>query len=312
MTQRAVRHMTAAKKLLLVTAGMASVTLPVVVGIVGLPAGFAQSQDAPIRAEVVSIKRNTGEDQRSLGMSRAEPGGKLMIRGVPLYAIITRAYQVPLQSPRLSGGPDWTHAERYDIDAIAPAGAIPAGLPADERNRRVALMLQGILADRFKMQMRRETKEIPVYALVVGKGGPKLQKSQYDEKDCTAANDTPAPNAAPCHAFNGGQGRGLHGKAATMDDVVQFVENWTDRPLLNKTGLAGLYAFETDGWLPMRPRVQPNPAPGTTPTPEDLAYADPTTPTIFNIFERLGLRMESQKAPIETYVIEHIERPTEN
>jgi len=88
-----------------------------------------------------------------------------------------------------------------------------------------------------------------------------------------------------------------------MDDLVLFVENWTDKPVVNKTSLKGLYKIETDGWLPMRlgQTVGPN---------EGLAEAD--RPTLFKIFEQLGLKLEPRNAPIEMFRIESIERPSEN
>src|SRR5262249_26768132 len=113
--------------------------------------------------------------------------------------------------------------------------------------------------------IRREPKEMPVYGLLVAKGGPKLQRADIDEKDCPEASlnalgpvipTTPTPDA--CHAFNGGMGRGLHARAANMADLAAYVENWTDRPLLDKTGIKGLYRFETKGWLPMDPSVAPD------------------------------------------------------
>ncbi len=170
-------------------------------------------------------------------------------------------------------------------------------------------MPQALLRDRFKLTMRRETKEIPVYALIVGKNGPKLQKSKVDEKDC-ADPDDPESKGAPCHRFMGGQGRGLHGKAVDMADLVGFVENWTDRPLLDETGIQGLYDIESEGWAPMRPR--PARDPGTPPSAEGLAFGDPTIPTLFTIFDRLGLKMEPKRAAVETLAIEHVARPTEN
>ena len=92
-----------------------------------------------------------------------------------------------------------------------------------------------------------------------------------------------------------------------MSDVVSFVENWTDRPLLDKTGLKGLFQIETKGWLPMQ--VGPPPAAG--------AKAEDGTDmmdvlTVFEMFEKLGLKMESQKDRAEIFVIEHIEKPTAN
>ena len=110
-------------------------------------------------------------------------------------------------------------------------------------------MVRAVLVDRFKLVIRRESKEMPVYALLVAKGGPKLQRADIDEKDCPEASlnalgpistSTPIPDV--CHAFNGGMGRGLHAKAANMSDLVAFVENWTDRPLLDKTGIGPVTA----------------------------------------------------------------------
>jgi uncharacterized protein (TIGR03435 family) len=95
-----------------------------------------------------------------------------------------------------------------------------------------------------------------------------------------------------------------------MPELAGFVENWTDRPLIDETGIQGLYDIESEGWVPLRPR--PARDPGTPPSAEDLADADPITPTLFMIFDHMGLKMEPKKAPVETFVIEHVERPTGN
>ena len=167
-------------------------------------------------------------------------------------------------------------------------------------------MLQALLADRFKLIIRREAKELPVYAVVVGKNGPKLQRAKIEEKDCP---EGPENYGVSCHSFMGGMGRGIHAKAVTVSDIVMFVENWSDRPVVDKTGIQGLFEVETDGWAPLRPRPV---APGAEPSAEDIAMADPTRPSLFLIFERLGLKMESQKAPVEVFVIDHVEKPSEN
>jgi Protein of unknown function (DUF3738) len=124
-------------------------------------------------------------------------------------------------------------------------------------------------------------------------------------KDCPEASpnvlgpvstSTPMPDV--CHAFNGGVGRGLHARAANMADLVSFVENWTDRPLLDKTGIRGLYRIETGPYLRMD------------------AMADrwdvPDAPTVFEMFGQLVLSMEPQRGVVEIYVIDHIEKPSEN
>ena len=91
--------------------------------------------------------------------------------------------------------------------------------------------------------------------------------------------------------------------------MAEFVSNFADRVVIDKTGLTGLYKFDTEGWSPMRALPRP---PNQEPTEEDRRLGDPSTPTLFTIFDRLGLRLKSSKAPIETFVIESIERPTEN
>jgi len=166
------------------------------------------------------------------------------------------------------------------------------------------LMMQALLAERFQLAIRRESKEQPVYALVVPKRA-KLQTATREEKDCVADASEPGNNP-PCHIFNGGQGRGLHGEAVDMADLVLFVSNWTDRPVIDKTGLKGLFNIQTDGWTPLLPRQGPNEG------DEAKALADPSRPTLFSIFDQLGLKLESQRAPVEMFVIERAEKPSEN
>jgi uncharacterized protein (TIGR03435 family) len=268
----------------------------------------AQPQTAkPMSFEVASVKKHKPGDRRG-GWPEFLPGGKFTSTGAPLYILIAIAYDLPFQSDRLTGGPGWLKSEEgvYDIEAKAEDGAIPAGMPARARQAKMKLMLQGLLADRFKLVIHHETKELPVYALTVAKDGPKLQMSKIEEKDCP---EVPTPEAS-CHQIGGGQGRGLHGKAIDMSDMVLFVANWTDRPLVDRTGIKGLFDVETDGWVPMRPR--PAPAPGAEASAEDIAMADPARPTLQMVMARLGLKIETQKAPVEMYVIDRIEKPTEN
>ena len=142
---------------------------------------------------------------------------------------------------------------------------------------------------------------MPVYVLVMQRGGPKLQRSKIKtEEDCV--EDVAAGVA--CHSLTGGQGRGLHGEAVEVMDIVRFVENWTDRPVLDKTGLQGLFRVDTEGWTPLIPRQ-----PGSDQR-EDLS--DPTRPTLYSLFAKLGLRLESQRAPVDVFTIEDVQRPAGN
>ena len=257
---------------------------------------------------MASIKENNSPDFRGVGLQFL-PGGRLVVKNLPLFMIVANAYDLPSQSDRLTGGPDWIRRERYDIEAAAERGSIPEGTSVKVRHDRMRLMLQTLLADRFHMVIHRETKDLPVYTVVVAKGGPKLQKAAIEEKDCPESTPDPA-DLAGCHRFRGGQGQGLHGQAVSLQDVVSAVSNFADRPVIDKTGLPGLFNVQTDGWVPMRPRP-PRP-PGQEPTPEDLAFADPARPTLFQIFDRLGLKLEPARAPVEMFVIESADHPTGN
>ncbi len=294
------------RKLWLAGAAVLALTVPVVIGLVGVSQVRAQSAGNPT-FEVASVKPHVGgTDRNTLVPPTVLPGGRFVSR-FPLSILISYAYKLPFnQNGRITGIPDWAQGPQsiYDVEAKA---ALPPGLPLQARNDRVRAMVQALLVDRFKLVIRRESKEMPVYALLVAKGGPKLQRADIDEKDCPEASlnplgpvstSTPIPDV--CHAFNGGLGRGLHARAANISDLAAFVENWTDRPLLDKTGIEGLYRFETKGWLPMDPSV----GAGSS----DVA----DRPTVFQMFEELGLRMEARKGVVEVYVIDHIEKPSEN
>jgi len=308
MAHRIGQNMDFGRKVLLTAAGLAAIAAPVVIGMTDALPLRGQSQPAARLAfEVASVKLSTSTDPRGMRMQTL-PGGRF-VASVPLIFVITTAYSLPFQSDRMTGGPDWLRTERYDIEATPEKAAIPAGTSVKERDDRVRLMLQTLLAERFKMVIRREIKDLPVYAVGVKKDGPKLQKAAVEEKDCSETPTGPTDPAA-CHGFSGGQGQGLHGQAVSMSDLVSAVSNFADHPVVDKTGLQGLFNIQTEGWVPMRPRP-PRPA-GQDPTAEDLAFADPARPTLFQIFDRLGLKLESQKAPVEMFVIESAERPSEN
>jgi uncharacterized protein (TIGR03435 family) len=267
-----------------------------------------RAQTAPRAFEVASVKPHAAGDNRHI-MPQFLPGGKFTTTGIPVRMVIAIAYNVGFQSVRLSGGPDWINSmdALYDIDATPGKAGDLSGIPGNVRAERLRLMLQALLADRFQLKIRRETKEMPVYALVVGKNGPKLEKSKTEEKDCASREEGQEAPGVSCHALMGGRGRGIHGAAVTISDVTTMVENWTDRPLVNKTGIQGLFSIQTSGWVSSQPG--PPPPPGAK-AEDGSDLAD--VPTLFTVFERLGLKLESQKAPVEVFVIEHVEKPSGN
>ncbi len=200
--------------------------------LVALPA-VAQSQ----AFATITIKPARSADPPNARV-QVLPNGDLIASAVPVISLLSYAYDVPVNpSPRLSGLPDWTIREKYDIEAKAPANAIPASLQGSEVRSRIQQMIRGLLADRFRLVMRVENKTMSIYALTVATGGPKLQKSAIAEKDC-AFN----PDPAACHNFVAGLGHPLNARAIDMDDLVHYIANWTDLPIVNRTALSGLFA----------------------------------------------------------------------
>jgi uncharacterized protein (TIGR03435 family) len=273
--------------------------------------GLAQSQTEKTstpKFEVTSVRPNKSPDTGK-GVLQFLPGGRFVATNIPLMLVIAAAWNLPLRSQRLTLAsgvrmPD----DIYDIEATADKGTFPPGLTTEARVLRMRLMLQALLEDRFKLRIRRDPKEQPVYALVVRKGGPKLEKSKFQEQDCGDTGPRWLSNPA-CHFLDGGQDRGLHGGSVTIASVVEYVQDFTDRPLLDKTGLTGFYDIQTEGWAPMR--VTPASL-GGAPQSGDVTVNNSDRPTLFDVFEKLGLQMESQRAVIEMFVIDHVERPSEN
>jgi uncharacterized protein (TIGR03435 family) len=246
--------------------------------------------------EAVSIQPARSNDPRNMRV-RVMANGDFSASSVPFGILLIRAYDVPGNaSPRLSIPPALHVSGFYDIEAKAPANAIPADLPEREKWDRVQRMLRAMLADRFKLVIRVEQKTMPVYALTVASGGPKFQKSPVAEKDC--ALDTAIPDS--CHNFANDLGHPLNAKAVNMDDLAYYIENWADLPVVNKTALSGLFAVQSEGWKPMN---LPPPPPGASPVNFDAL------PSIFTVLQKLGLELKQQEAAVPVYTVERAERP---
>ena len=237
MTNRVGRQLGSYRKMLLAGAGILAVAGPIAIGFTNPPPIRAQST-THLAFEAASVKPVQVRDN-GLVLAQFGPGGRFVSRE-PLQDVIALAYDLPLFNHgryRLLGGPDWIRSvdSSYDIEAKPAEGSIPNGLAPNVRNDRLRSMLRTLLQDRFKLAIHRETKELQVYALVVGKNGPKLEKAAIEEKDCPAADtlglSVPVPNVhkdekPACHAIDGGRGRGIHGQAVSMADVVSLVETY--------------------------------------------------------------------------------------
>jgi uncharacterized protein (TIGR03435 family) len=194
---------------------------------------------------------------------------------------IQRAYGV---KPYQLSGPEWIDTERYMIVAKAAAA-----VPED----KILLMLQTLLVERFQLTIHREAKEMAIYALVVSKNGPKL-KEATDEGATQIGGD-------------GGAGLETVFERASMAQLAGTLARSVDRPVIDATGLKGLYNFRlalaNDG------RSRPNGAAAGPPEATDPSDA----PSIFTALqERLGLKLESRKVPVDVLVIDRIAKPSEN
>jgi uncharacterized protein (TIGR03435 family) len=242
----------------------------------------------------VDVKPARSVDPQN-GRVRVLRNGDLIATSVNAITLISEGYSVPANpSERLTTLPPWVYSERYDITAHASSGAKQLNPSDRNATKLVHDMFRSVLADRFRLKMRVENRNMPVYALVVAGGGPKLKQSNLT--NCMFDTD---PDG--CHSFNIGFGHPLNARAIDMDDLAHFVENWTDLPVVNRTTLAGLYTVSTEGWRPMQ--LPP-------PPPNGAGNADfSQLPTIDSVLSGLGLELRKQDAVVPMYTLEHIERP---
>jgi uncharacterized protein (TIGR03435 family) len=212
-----------------------------------------------------------------------------------LKDLLTFAYQV--RDFQISGGPGWLNTDQFDIQAKAQ------GNPSRDQTM---LMLQSLLADRFKLALHREIKELPIFELNVAKGGFKLQP--IEEGSCIRfdpQNPTPrAPGKTRMdYCGNQGIGRGTVETAnATMAELATLLSAVTRRTVVDKTGIAGQYRLQ----LTFVPDETAPSEPGAPPPAND-------GPSIYTaVQEQLGLKLDSAKGPVEVLVIDHAEKPSEN
>jgi uncharacterized protein (TIGR03435 family) len=237
-------------------------------------AGFCQQPSF----EAASIKPSVPGEK---GASMHNDPGRIAFSNVSLRNCIVNAYKV---RDYQVVGPDWLNSARFDIVATLPSGA-----PQDQ----MPLMLQSLLAERFKLSLHRETKELPVYALVVGKNGPKLHETESGDSSMRSS------------------GGHIEAQKSRMPGLAASLSIWAGRPVLDMTGLTGYYDYKLDF------SVDPGLMQGVfaEKAAAIAARAGATDgPSIFTaVQEQLGLKLEPRKAPVEILVIDHAEKvPTEN
>jgi bla regulator protein blaR1 len=322
------------KKVLLLAAGVAAIALPIAEGVLAMP-GLRAQADAQTLSEtfeanagkmafdVASVKLNKSHDRptANIGMTLDDTyvptGGLLSVTGATLMAYLRFAYKTNMIP---AGLPDWGRTERFDIQARAQ------GNPTKDQFR---LMLQSLLANRFKLAVHYETKPTPIYALVLAKPGKKGPQLRRDDEPCTTtAQDIQALNAAPplpqpasspeaaaqeppiacgtlmpvpASAAGRMQIAGSKVPIALLARSATNPASGVDRLVIDRTGLNGTFDIRFE-WAPRL----------NGPAPRNFE-PDPTGPTFFQALEdQLGLKLVPQTEPVDVLIIDHVERPSEN
>jgi uncharacterized protein (TIGR03435 family) len=234
-------------------------------------AAFAQTAPAPA-FDVASVKAlDLASEARTSVDFRIQPGGRLEMINATLRNILQEAFAV--KRYQLSGGPGWANTDHFTIIAKAEG---------DPSRQQMMAMLQTLLAERFQLKVHREVKDGNVYAMVVAKGGLKLQPSTADQsRFSTYRNDPPGVSYT------------LVFRKVSMARIAEGIGDFMGTPVLDRTGIQGEFDFKMGPFA-----GDDNPDSG---------------PSIFSVIqEQLGLKLETAKGPIEMLVIDHVEKPSAN
>jgi uncharacterized protein (TIGR03435 family) len=242
-------------------------------GLIAASAAFAQSQ-APTEFEVASVRPNTANDR--IVTINVGPGGRFAARGYTLVLLMQRAYGV--MDWNVSGGPEWIRVDRYDIAARASVeGNLTEG--------QLQPMLRKLLMERFKLKLHKSSKEVSGYALVPGKGGPKVKAAVTGEGHL----DTFRMGAV-----------GLSGQGITMENFARFVGGKLGLVAVDQTQLKGFYDFKAH-W-----KVE------TDQSTSGLTGYDPRDELRFAVFaaleDQLGLKLAAKKITVQMLVIDNVEK----
>ena len=255
----------------------------------------AQPSEDAFAFDVASVKPNVSGEMRVT--VQAMPGGRFTATNAPLRTLIREAYA--LQGFQLSGGPGWLDSDRFDIVAKSENNPTPL---------QMRVMLRALLTERFKLSVHTETRDLPLYALVLarpdGKLGPHLRRTGTDCSQAPEWLGTGPPPvrdaAAPCRSGGPGAGGAMRFRGITLEAFAKFLAMPVRRPVIDRTGLTGDFDIE----LEMSAELGPPPPPPGMPDLIDRSSA----PSIFtSLPEQLGLRLDSRRGPVEILVIDRVE-----
>ena len=258
--------------------------LPVVLWLAAAAGSGAQTHEVPpqeLAFEVASVKPNSTLDP-NVSINRTAGGG-LDAVNASVRMLITFAYRI--RDQQLIGGPGWLDADRYDIHAKPPAGETATDFFNTTAAERLRLRTRALLADRFKLRLRSETREMPVYVLMVAKNGPKPALKRWQE------GDEPGPQ-------NIGRVNSYTAKKVSMKAFTEgYLSSRMGLVVLDQTDLSGDFNFRLE----------------FVPDQSGLGATDLTGPSFLDaLAEQLGLKMERRKAPVTVLVIDHVERAAAN
>jgi len=221
--------------------------------------------------------------------------------------LLMTAYGLPINQV---SGPSWIDSERYDITAKVPPGAT---------KEQVNVMLQNLLADRFKLAVHRETKDLPLYELVVAKNGSKMKpyvedpnppKAEPGKPFATGKDGNPVPRPGSLILSMSPGRRRVTASKQPLSKLAEMLAAELGRPVVDKTGLLGDYDYSIE-FLPEGPNAAP-PGQATGLRPEVSADSDAPN-LLLAVQEQLGLRLEAKKGPVEMLILDKGEKtPTEN
>jgi uncharacterized protein (TIGR03435 family) len=266
--------------------------LPILSGVLAtVPSGAAAQIANPPTYDVASIKPSKASDETTLLF---RPGA-FSAKGMTLKSLLKEAYGI--QDDQISGASKWVSSQTYDIEA--KVDGVDAAALEKLSEDQVKGMFRSFLRDRFQLKVHWETKELPVLALVVAKGGPKLQQAKPGD---TYPDGIKGPDGKPAgHAGMLMWGRGrLTGQGIPIGNLVPPLTQELGRIVEDKTGLTGNYDIEL--------RWTTDDA-----SPDSRSASDSPGPSLFTAMqEQLGLKLESQKAPVQVLLIDHVEQPAPN
>lgn len=195
----------------------------------------------------------------------------------------------------------------YDIQIHQISGSIPNAFPAKaspevipdgplsrESTKKLEVMLQALLADRFKLKLHIDKKELSVYALMQDRNGHKLRKAS--DRDCSVTS-------SPCRWSNSGPASGITGQSMSVSSLSEMLGFFNEKPIVDKTGITGLFDIRLSPWS----RDAQTPGALVDGVPADIGL-----PSLSAVLAEVGLRLESQKALVDIYVIDHVEAPSTN